>query len=93
MVRFSLDGLFPKHKYFFNAFPRISPDGDIWADQLWVDKAWVLGNVRTISLDRCFESARFHEAIGGHEDQNHRRLQRLWMVVSVPRRLARSYVC
>jgi radical SAM protein with 4Fe4S-binding SPASM domain len=62
--RFSLDApLFPKHLYFYNAFPRVAPDGDVWADQLWVDPDWVLGNVRTDELETCFETPKFHEQL------------------------------
>ncbi|MTI45571.1 MoaA/NifB/PqqE/SkfB family radical SAM enzyme [Roseibium hamelinense] len=42
--RLDLDSpLFPKHIFFFNAFPRITPEGDILADQLWVSEDWFLG--------------------------------------------------
>ena len=59
--RYSLDRpLFPKHIYFYNAFPRITPVGDVFADQLWVDESWILGNVREMSLDACFESPKFY---------------------------------
>jgi len=52
--------MFPKHVYFYNAFPRITPQGDIFADQLWVSKDWILGNIRRgDDLDGCFRKARF----------------------------------
>ncbi len=58
--RYSIDGsLFPKHTYYYNSFPRISPDGDVWADQLWVDRDWVLGNVKEVNLYSCFETPKF----------------------------------
>ena len=60
--RFNLDApLFPKHKYFYNAFPRISPTGGVWADQLWVDPSWMLGNLRESSLQSCLETPKFYE--------------------------------
>jgi radical SAM protein with 4Fe4S-binding SPASM domain len=60
--RLCLDSpLFPKHVYYFNAFPRITPQGDILADQLWVDRDWILGNVKAgDTLEGCFRSAKFH---------------------------------
>lgn len=60
-----LDGaLFPKHIYYYNAFPRITPQGDILADQLWVDPDWFLGNVRAgDTLESCFQSAKFHDQL------------------------------
>jgi radical SAM protein with 4Fe4S-binding SPASM domain len=59
--RFTLDAeLFPKHLYFYNSFPRISPDGLIFADQFWTDPEWALGNVRDVSLAEAFASPRFH---------------------------------
>lgn len=62
--RFDIDSaLFPKHIYFYNAFPRITPQGDIFADQLWVDSDWALGNTRNIDLNEAFESARFFEQL------------------------------
>ncbi|MGY1984091.1 radical SAM protein [Nocardia gipuzkoensis] len=62
--RFSLDRpLFPKHVYMYNSFPRISPNGDVWADQLWVDPNWVLGNVTRDDLTECFETPRFYEQL------------------------------
>lgn len=64
VTRFNLDApLFPKHRYFYNAFPRISPNGDVWADQLWVDPSWRLGNLRSGRLQSCFESPKFHEQL------------------------------
>jgi radical SAM protein with 4Fe4S-binding SPASM domain len=61
---FSLDdALFPKHLYFYNAFPRITPQGKIFADQLWVDPEWIIGDVQTNTLDKCFESPKFHEQL------------------------------
>jgi radical SAM protein with 4Fe4S-binding SPASM domain len=62
--RFSLDRpLFPKHLYAYNAFPRIAPDGDVWADQLWVDKDWVLGNVADEDLADCFDKPKFYQQL------------------------------
>lgn len=53
--------LFPKHIYYYNAFPRITPQGDILADQLWVDPDWYLGNVkRGDTLETCFSRPTFH---------------------------------
>lgn len=62
--RFSLDGpIFPKHLYAYNAFPRITPEGNILADQLWVDPDWFLGNVVRDDLDACFDSPKFHQQL------------------------------
>lgn len=62
--RFSLDRpLFPKHLYPYNSFPRIAPDGRVWADQLWVDEGWVLGNVADEDLAGCFEKPKFYEQL------------------------------
>jgi len=62
--RYSLSApLFPKHRYYFNAFPRVSPIGAVWADQLWVDPTWILGNVRSNSLQSCFEKPQFQEQL------------------------------
>jgi len=60
--RLSLDsGLFPKHLYHFNAFPRITPQGDIFADQLWIDSDWILGNIRNgDTFENCFDSPKFY---------------------------------
>jgi radical SAM protein with 4Fe4S-binding SPASM domain len=60
--RFCLDSpLFPKHIYFYNAFPRVTPQGEIFADQLWVDPNWILGSIRTgDDLTTCFQSPKFH---------------------------------
>jgi radical SAM protein with 4Fe4S-binding SPASM domain len=56
--------LFPKHIYYYNAFPRITPQGDILADQLWVDRDWVLGNVKTgDNFDSVFKTAKFHDQL------------------------------
>jgi radical SAM protein with 4Fe4S-binding SPASM domain len=53
--------LFPKHVYYYNAFPRITPQGDILADQLWVDPNWCLGNVKVgDTLEQCFDRPAFH---------------------------------
>ena len=54
---------FPKHIYFYNAFPRITPEGDVFADQLWVDPDWVLGNVRSETLAECFQKTKFYEQL------------------------------
>jgi radical SAM protein with 4Fe4S-binding SPASM domain len=60
--RYTLErSLFPKQIFAYNAFPRISPDGWIFADQLWVDTDWALGNVRDMTIDEAFRSERFHE--------------------------------
>jgi len=63
--RLSLDSqLFPKHIYYYNAFPRVTPQGEIFADQLWVDPNWSLGNVRDgATFDSSFNSAKFHGQI------------------------------
>ena len=62
--RLNLDRpLFPKHIYPYNAFPRIAPDGEVWADQLWVDRDWVLGNVKDGDLDACFDEPKFYEQL------------------------------
>jgi radical SAM protein with 4Fe4S-binding SPASM domain len=62
--KFSLDSpLFPKHLYFYNAFPRITPQGHIFADQLWVDPTWILGNIRTDTLVDCFETPKFADQL------------------------------
>lgn len=62
--RLDLDApLFPKHLYFYNAFPRITPDGKIFADQLWVDPSWILGDSREQTLDECFDSPKFYEQL------------------------------
>jgi radical SAM protein with 4Fe4S-binding SPASM domain len=59
---FTLDhALFPKHLYFYNAFPRVSPDGMIFADQFWTSPDWSLGNVREMTLAEAFQSPRFEE--------------------------------
>ncbi|MFZ0846761.1 MAG: radical SAM protein [Pseudolabrys sp.] len=63
--RLCLDSpLFPKQVYYYNAFPRITPQGDIFADQLWVDLDWGLGNVRDgATFESCFNSSKFHGQI------------------------------
>lgn len=60
--RLCLDSpLFPKQIYFYNAFPRITPQGDILADQLWVDESWFLGNIkRGDTLGSCFRTPKFY---------------------------------
>lgn len=56
--------LFPKHIYYYNAFPRITPQGDILADQLWVDPNWFLGNIKAgDTFESCFRSAKFHDQL------------------------------
>jgi radical SAM protein with 4Fe4S-binding SPASM domain len=56
--------LFPKHLYYYNAFPRITPQGDILADQLWVDPDWVLGNVKSgDTFENCFQTSKFHDQL------------------------------
>ena len=60
--RYTLErGLFPKQLFAYNVFPRVSPDGWIFADQLWVDQEWSLGNVRDVTLAEAFRSERFQE--------------------------------
>lgn len=62
--RLSLDEpLFPKHTYHYNAVPRITPEGDIFADQMFVDADWILGNTRSITLAKAFESSKFHHQL------------------------------
>lgn len=62
--RFALESsLFPKQLYFYNAFPRVTPDGFIFADQLWVDPAWRLGNVREMTLTEAFQSPKFFDQL------------------------------
>ena len=62
--RFSLESrIFPKHIYFYNAFPRITPEGDVFADQLWVDPTWILGNVRERDLGEFFETPKFYDQL------------------------------
>ncbi|MCJ7510985.1 MAG: radical SAM protein [Dehalococcoidia bacterium] len=59
--RYSLNSpLFPKHIYSYNAVPRMAPDGAVFADQLWVDKTWSLGNIREHTLEELFDSPRFY---------------------------------
>jgi radical SAM protein with 4Fe4S-binding SPASM domain len=69
--RLSLDSpLFPKHLYFYNAFPRITPQGDIFADQLWVDKEWTLGNIKAgDTLDTSFRLPKFFGQLKAMEDR------------------------
>jgi radical SAM protein with 4Fe4S-binding SPASM domain len=68
--RLCLDArLFPKQVYFYNAVPRVTPEGDIFADQLWVDPAWILGNTRTITLEESFNTPKFY---GQLEQMRHR---------------------
>lgn len=62
--RFSLESpVFPKHLYAYNSFPRITPEGNILADQLWVDPSWFLGNVVNESLEKCFDSPKFYQQL------------------------------
>lgn len=60
--RLDLDSpLFPKHIFFFNAFPRVTPQGDILADQLWVSPSWFLGNLKDgVTLEQAFGQSKFH---------------------------------
>ncbi|UCE61586.1 MAG: radical SAM protein [Phycisphaerales bacterium] len=59
--RYSLDSaLFPKHVYWFNSLPRVTSSGDIFADQLFVDGNWKLGNVRNHTLDEVFRLPKFY---------------------------------
>lgn len=68
--RYTLEhGLFPKHLFAYNAFPRISPDGWIFADQLWVDDDWALGNVRDMTLEEAFASDKFRRQIAAFEQR------------------------
>ena len=71
--RYSLDTrIFPKHVYYYNAFPRITPTGDIYADQLWVDPTWKLGNIKTDTLEECFNKPQFFEQLNLMRDRiNH----------------------
>ncbi|MFF3644033.1 radical SAM protein [Streptomyces sp. NPDC002564] len=60
--RYTLErSLFPKHLFGYNVFPRVSPDGWIFASQLWVDQEWALGNVRDMTLDEAFAGEKFQE--------------------------------
>jgi radical SAM protein with 4Fe4S-binding SPASM domain len=55
--------LFPKHLYFYNAVPRISPDGMIFADQFWTHPDWSLGNVRDMTMAEAFDTPKFYEQL------------------------------
>lgn len=55
--------LFPKHLYFYNAVPRISPDGMIFADQFWTHPDWSLGNVRDMTMEEAFDTPKFYEQL------------------------------
>jgi radical SAM protein with 4Fe4S-binding SPASM domain len=62
--RFCLDSaIFPKHVYYYNAFPRVTPEGEVFADQLWVDPDWIVGNVRDCHLEDCFETPKFQQQL------------------------------
>ncbi len=72
--RFNLDSnLFPKHIYYYNAFPRVTPQGEILADQLWVDPDWILGSTRERSLEEAFNSPQFYDQL----DQMRRRTEHI----------------
>ncbi|MGY3336189.1 radical SAM protein with 4Fe4S-binding SPASM domain [Streptomyces filamentosus] len=71
--RYTLErALFPKQLFAYNAFPRVSPDGWIFADQLWVDPEWSLGNVRDISLAEAFRSEKFREHLANFQGRGER---------------------
>jgi radical SAM protein with 4Fe4S-binding SPASM domain len=55
--------LFPKHLYAYNAVPRVSPDGMIFADQFWTTPDWSLGNVRDMTLQEAFQTEKYHQQI------------------------------
>ena len=60
--RYRLDApFFPKQTYCYNVVPRITPDGNVLADQLWVDPKWVLGNVRERPLSEWFSTSKFYD--------------------------------
>jgi radical SAM protein with 4Fe4S-binding SPASM domain len=71
--RLSLDSpIFPKHLYYYNAFPRITPQGDVFADQLWVDPDWILGNIKHgDTFDSCFESPKFYAQLEAMRKRTH----------------------
>ncbi len=69
--RFSLESpIFPKQIYCFNIVPRVTPDGNIFADQLWVDPGWVIGNVKDTPLAEAFSSVKFYEQYKEIKDRN-----------------------
>jgi radical SAM protein with 4Fe4S-binding SPASM domain len=62
--RFNLNSpLFPKHIFYYNVFPRITPQGNIFADQLWVDEDWILGNTRTTNMEEAFNTPKFYDQL------------------------------
>jgi radical SAM protein with 4Fe4S-binding SPASM domain len=63
--RLNLDSShFPKHIFYCNSFPRITPQGDILADQLWVSPDWFLGNIKQgTSLEQTFKQSKFHSQL------------------------------
>ncbi len=68
--RFSLDAsLFPKHLYAYNAVPRVSPDGMIFADQFWTTPDWSLGNVRDMTLAEAFNTEKYRQQIAAFEQR------------------------
>jgi len=68
--RYTLEhSLFPKHLLAYNVFPRISPDGWIFADQLWVDQEWAIGNVREMTLAEAFASEKFYAQLRSFEER------------------------
>lgn len=70
--RFCMDSpIFPKHVYYYNAFPRITPQGDVLADQMWVDPEWMLGNVKEDDLRDCFKTPKFHGQLQDMEMRLH----------------------
>jgi radical SAM protein with 4Fe4S-binding SPASM domain len=67
---FSLESpLFPKHLYFYNLFPRVTPQGNVLADQMWVDPDWFLGNLKNDDLEKCFNSPKFYKQLEDMKDR------------------------
>jgi len=54
---FSLDGkLFPKFCCNFKVAPRIDCQGNVWPCQVYVDKDFIVGNIKTESIESIFRS-------------------------------------